>query len=102
MEQLEKDMTEDNKLHSGFSTNGSIAGNIIVLKCCMKDSLILIMPLFIVTVDFTKVFDSVNRAKVIVNNEIQFLLWSNWYNSTDYGIDKTCLYLNGALLSEIQ
>ena len=62
---LISDIGQDSEVQAGFTKNRCIADNLFVLDYCVKESYKIRKPLFLISIDFAKAFDSVKRDKLV-------------------------------------
>ena len=60
-----KDIGQDSEVQAGFTKNRHIADNLFVLDYSIKESYKIRKPLFLISIDFAKAFDSVKRDKLV-------------------------------------
>ena len=60
-----RDIGQDSEVQAGFTKNRRIADNLFVLDYCVKESYKIRKPLFLISIDFAKAFDSVKRDKLV-------------------------------------
>ena len=60
-----KDIGQDSEVQAGFTKNRRIADTLFVLDYCIKESYKIRKPLFLISIDFAKAFDSVKRDKLV-------------------------------------
>lgn len=56
---------EVHSLQSGFTKIRKVTVNLIILRYCIEENFKMKAPLYVISVDFTKAFDSVNRKQLI-------------------------------------
>ena len=66
---------EEREVQAGFTKNRRISDNVIVLDYCVKESFKRKNPLYLISIDFQKAFDSIKRDTLIYALKIQ-----NTYN----------------------
>ena len=60
-----KQIQQESEVQSGFIRNRRLADNLYVLDYCIKESFKMKRPLYVIAIDFSKVFDSIKRDTLI-------------------------------------
>ena len=56
---------EESEVQAGFTKNRRISDNLLVLDYCVKESFKRKKPLYLISIDFQKAFDSIKRVTLI-------------------------------------
>ena len=88
---------------AGFTKGGRIEDNLLILQYCVEDSFKRKKPLIVVSVDYSKAFDSIDRAKMI-EVLMKYKVHPKMIDSVAaiYTGDKTSICLNSKTRAEIQ
>ena len=60
-----RQIQQESELQAGFTKNRRLAYNLYVLNYCIKESIKMKKPLYVITIDFSKAFDSIKRDTFI-------------------------------------
>ena len=86
---------EESEVQAGFTKNRRISDNLLVLDYCVKESFKRKKPLYLISIDFQKAFDSIKRVTLIYalkKYRIHPLIID--FIENIYSGDKTQLYFN--------
>lgn len=91
------------ELQAGFTKGGRVEDNVLILQYCVEDCYKKKKPLIVASVDYSKAFDSVDRAKMI-ETLMKYKVHPKMIDSVAdiYTGDKTSVCLNSNVKTEIQ
>ena len=91
------------ELQAGFTRGRRISDNLFILKHCVERTFALRKSLIVISVDFQKAFDSINR-KALIQTMMEFKIDAKIINivAQIYSGDKTNIYLNDEKVTEIE
>ena len=65
MENLIREIRQDSEVQAGFTRHKCIADNLLILDYCVATSFKNRKQMYLISVDFAKVFDSIKRGTLI-------------------------------------
>ena len=91
-----------NELQAGFTRGRRISDNLFILKHCVERTFALRKSLIVISVDFQKAFDSIDRG-ALIQTMIDFEIDAKVINivAQIYTGDKTSIYLNDERITEV-
>ena len=97
-----RQIQEESEVETGFTKNRRLADNLYVLDYCIEESFKIKRPLYVIDIDFSKVFDSIKRdtliqvlKKYIIHPKIIDII------AHIYEKDKTQVYFNNIHQADI-
>ena len=105
-EKVEEHLEENglnNELQAGFTKNRRITDNLFILKYCIESSFKNKKELYVISIDFKKAFDSVDRGRLVMTM-MQYKIDSKIVDiiASIYTGDSTELYMNNEMETEIE
>ena len=103
LEQYLERTEETLEIQAGFTKGGRIENNLLILQYCAESSFKMKKPLVVVSIDYSKAFDSIDRAKmveVLMKYKVHPKLID--YVAAIYTGDKTAICLNSKTKVGIQ
>ena len=60
-----RQIQQESEVQAGFAKNRRLADNLYILDYCIKESFKMKKPLYVISIDFSKAFDSIKRDTLI-------------------------------------